>query len=171
MLKFVAEGKAIQFEIPRANTQVDVGIYWLILARKFFAKQQAPELMDRLFYLAQQLGQVHDGERNMFDILQRVHKDFPFFDIESKALDRVGVARWLTEKLLKQISKLYRQQFRIPSLDTIRRDRGDDQLLTISLTCHKPFSAFRENYELYYGRFTQSARERTRKFIKEQENE
>jgi len=51
LLKFVAEGKLTAFELMPVNSNMNIDIYSLFLAKKWAKRDNAPELMQRLFYL------------------------------------------------------------------------------------------------------------------------
>lgn len=162
MMKFVAEGKALRFEVMPVNKQIDLGIYWLILARRFMKKaSRAPETMQRLYYLAKQMEQVREGENDIFDLLDRVHTQFSFFDFTSPPLTREGVAFWLTRRLLKVIDYVFRQIYEIPSELNLRRSQGDNQYNAISLEGYKSSAEFTRSYKSRAKRFLRDCADRT----------
>ncbi len=138
LLKFVAEGKAASFEFTPLNEQLDFGIYWLALARKFARKKNAGALLDRLFYLGRQIGQVRPGETSIFDVLTRVHETYPFFDMRDLAVDQPALARWLGGKLAKYADRRFRQEERISLGIGLERAPGDDVPYRVSLDGYRP---------------------------------
>ncbi len=164
LLKTVAEGKAHTFEFLPLNRQIDLSIYWLVLARKLSNKEQAPQYFDRLFYLGQQTGQVREGEKDIFDVLERVHKEVPFFNFDSGKLDTVGLARWLSKKLIKQIDKYYRDRYKVPTYFPYQREEGDTTPYTVSLNGYEANEEVIENYQTKWNRFMISSRERHREY-------
>lgn len=112
LVKFVAEGKATGFDMLPLNRQVSMGVYWLVLARKFMFKKNGPELVDRMMEIGKQMGQVREGE-SAYDVLDRVHADTPFFNFSEGTMDDAGVTRWLGSKLGKLADRVYRTETRM----------------------------------------------------------
>ena len=112
LVKFAAEGKATGFDMLPLNRQVSMGVYWLVLARKFMFKRNGPELMDRMMEIGRQMGQVRGGE-SAYDVLDRVHAETPFFNFSEGTMDDAGVTRWLGSKLGKLADRLYRTETRM----------------------------------------------------------
>lgn len=133
LFKVVAEGKAVSFEINPLNKQIDLGIYWLVLARKFSKKPNAPELLDKLFYLGKQTDQVHNDEASIYDVLDRVHAENTFFDFNEAELDAPGVAMWLNRKLMRLVNTKFRKEHNIPSNLQLERNIGDNIPMEVSL--------------------------------------
>ncbi|NBS41332.1 hypothetical protein EBS80_01580 [bacterium] len=133
LIKFVAEGKAQAFDQTMLNRQVDLGIYWLVLARKFAKKKNAGELLNRFYEIGKRAGQVREGENDIYDVLSRAREQFPFFAFSDTKQSEADIARWLSRKLAKMANR----QFRITrgvttSADYVRAD-GDDARERISL--------------------------------------
>lgn len=155
LVKVVAEGKANSFEIPERNLEIDLGIYWLVLAKRFAGKENAQEIFQRMFDIAQQLGATKPGETSFIQLADRMHEKYPFFDFGDKQLDEQGVVRWLSGKLGKQIEKLYRQSFGIYDDSKLERREGDHQLVRIELPprSHTPNSPeFKPDLEAFAER-------------------
>lgn len=126
LFKTVAEGKATHFEFTKLNENISFGIYWLVLFRKFAAKDNAALYLDRLFELAKQTNMLPEGTSNIIEVLDASHAKYPFFDFDASGLDKVGVVRWLGNKLLRQVDASYRHNNRIPNELVIDRTKGDD---------------------------------------------
>lgn len=124
LVKTLAEEKAKSFNFLPLNEQVDFGIYWLVLSRRSVNKPNFPELLDRMFLLGKQIKQVRPEEHNIYDVLDRVHQKYPFYDYQSE-LDDKGLAMWLKNKLFNQIDKKYRDLYHIPSSLTLVRSEND----------------------------------------------
>lgn len=133
LLKTTTEGKADSFNFLPVNEQVDLSIYWIILAKRLGTKQNGAELLDKLFYLGKQIKQVHANEEDIYDVLDRVHAQYPFFNFDGIPLDKIGLARWLQKKFIKQIDKKYRDRYSIPSGIQIERKKNDTRPYTVSL--------------------------------------
>ncbi len=167
LLKTVAEGKATSFDFMPINEQVDLGIYWMVLAKRFAGKADFPLFMDRLFELAKQMGQVREGEADIYQVLDRVHTKYPFYNFDGRPLDEEGVARWLGRKLLKQADKKYRDVNSVPSLLDMERRTGDTEAYEVSLAGYKPsterLDAIRAGWQNYLAR----CRRRTADYLDE----
>lgn len=125
LVKFLAERKARSFEFNRLNEQLDFGIYWLVLVRKISRKKDAGRLLNRLYELARRISQLRPGEQTVYDALDRVHAEFPFFNFDDAALDEVGVAHWLSGKLARLADRMFRQSHAIPIGLQLDRCDGD----------------------------------------------
>lgn len=138
LFKTVAEGKATSFEFKPLNENISFGIYWLVLFRKFAAKENSALYLDRLYDLAAQTNQLPEGVSNIIEVLDKAHDKYPFFDFDAGPLDEVGVARWLGKKLLRQIDASYRHNNHIPNELTLERKPGDADPYSVSLDQYTP---------------------------------
>ncbi len=163
-LKTVAEGKAQSFEFLPVNEQVNLGIYWLVLAKRMSRKENAPEIMDKLFYLGRQIQQTEEGEEHIYDVLDRVHTKYPFFDFDGKPLDKTGLARWLHRKFLRQIDKKYRDKNSIPTNLTLTRSEEDTIPYTVSLDAYSSRPDKLEKIKNGWDTFLRRSRRRTSQF-------
>lgn len=133
LTKAVVEEKAESFIFEPISQQQDFGIYWLVLARKFSTKENFPILMERLYYINQQLGQVLPNERDIFDVIKRVISENPAFDFNAGALDEIGSALWYTRKLVRQTDKIFRDTYHIRSNFDLVRHPQDHVPYRVSL--------------------------------------
>jgi hypothetical protein len=133
LVKSVVEGKAETFDVLPRNKQVDLGIYWLILARRFGDKGHAETLMNRLFDVAGKLGQTRETDASPVDFLKGVHERYPFFSFSDSSLDDAGVIRWLAGKLNRQTERFFRQAVGIFNPNNLERREGDTTPVTITL--------------------------------------
>jgi hypothetical protein len=133
LVKSVVEGKAEAFDVLPRNKQVDLGIYWLILARRFGAKEHSETLMNRLFDVAKSLGQTREGDASPLDFLKGVHERYPFFSFSDSSLDDAGVVRWLAGKLNRQTERFFRQAVGVFNPNNLERAQGDTVPTTITL--------------------------------------
>lgn len=133
LFKFVAENKAVSFDQIPLNRQVDFGIYWLVLARKFATKPNGGELLNRLFELARRAGQVRDGEDDVYDVLRRVHGQFPFFEFNQAKQSEPDVLRWLGRKLSTMADRKFRITRGMRLAQTFERRPGDTVPERVSL--------------------------------------
>lgn len=133
LMKFVAEGKALSFDYKPLNEQIGIGIYWLVLARKFARKENGGMLLNRLFELGKRMNQVPEGMTDIYDMLNAVHTKNDFFDFEDKDLDEVGLAQWMNRKLSKYAHKIFKARHKIPSDLEMTRTKDDTIPRRISL--------------------------------------
>jgi hypothetical protein len=160
MVKFLAEGKGEFFELPKRNFQLDIGLHVLALAKKFETKENAPALFTNLYDLLSQIEQVKSGERNLFDVLDRIHTEHPYFEVNGGKLRSVGVTKWLARKLDRFIVRSFRFLEDIPRPNTITLKEGDEAYVRIELRNVEPMSQdyFAEQKRAFHKR----SEERTR---------
>ncbi len=164
LLKFVAEGKADSFTFNALNEKIEFGIYWLTLTRKFARKPNAGELLDRLLYLGRQIGQVGPDEHSIYDVLTRVHKEYPFFSMEDMSLDQVALARWLGGKLVKLADRRFRQEERVASGMGLERTPGDTVPYRVSLDEYVPDAARIASAQAGWSSFVTECNRRTQAY-------
>ncbi|MEI6511084.1 MAG: hypothetical protein WCO25_03520 [Candidatus Uhrbacteria bacterium] len=161
LLKFAAEGKAGSFEFLPLNRQLPLGVYWLVLARKFMAKRNGPELLERLHALGAQIGQVREGETPM-ETLDRVHAESPFFRVSDGPLDDAGVTKWLSNKLKNLAERAYRRQNQVRADRDLVRVPGDTVPYRVSLENYAPNVALQESIREQWSEFVARCDARTR---------
>jgi len=83
LVKAVAEGKALSFDYVPLNANFDMGIHVLFLAKRWAKKGKFPDFSQKMYYLLKQMGQVREGENDVFDVMERAHEENPFFDFEA----------------------------------------------------------------------------------------
>lgn len=163
-LKTITEEKALSFDFLPMNEQIDLGIYWLILAKRFSTKPNAAELLDKLYYLGKEINQVREGEENILDVLNRVHSKYPFYDFDGKPLNKVGLSRWLNRKFMKQVDKKYRDRNHIPSGLIIERQPEDTEPYTVSLENYHRSDDAIAHIKSGWNRFLQASRNRNEEY-------
>jgi hypothetical protein len=160
LIKFVAEEKAESFQVHQRNSQIDLGVHILSLARKFASKGNANVLFSRTFELLEQAGQVRAGERNLFDVMARVHSEHPYFDFDGPKLDRLGVAKWLARKLDRFVVRAFRHLEKVALSLDLKPEEGDDRLIKVQLTGEaKPMAP--DTHAKALEAFKQECRQRT----------
>jgi hypothetical protein len=165
LFKFVAEGKAESFALKPLNKQVDFSIYWLVLAGKFSKKPNAGELLDKLYHIGTETGQVQEGEESIVDVLNRVHEKFPFFDMDDRnGLDEEGLAKWLNKKLGKVVDRSFRQTEGIKSDMCFERADHDTKPENISLEGYQKNAKVVDDFSTWWKDFSSNSRERTNDF-------
>lgn len=133
LVKAVAEGKALSFDHIPLNSNFDLGVYILFLGKRWAGKKRFPELLQKMHYLLNQMGQVREGESDIFEVLERAHIESPFFDFDSEVRLPLEVVRWKSRKLVKQIDRESAWQFKFPTTLNLRRRPGDEVPYRISL--------------------------------------
>lgn len=133
VIKAVVEGKALSFDHIPLNSMLDLSTNSLFLAKRWAQKEHFPLYLQRMFYLLKQMNQTREGETDIFDTLERVHCEYPFFDFESEVKFPIEVVRWKSRKLIKQVDREMGWQFKIPTGLEVERVEGDNIPKRISL--------------------------------------
>ncbi len=105
LIKALSEGKIKSFEHKPLSTSLDVGLYVMFLAKRWSKKQNFPELLQNMFEVLKRMGHVREGEKDIFSVLKRAHKEYPFFEFGREIKDIVEVVGWKSRKLVKQIDR------------------------------------------------------------------
>jgi len=141
LVKFVAEGKADGFALPKYNLQIDMGIYWLVLARKLSGKENGGEKLERMFHLGNKMGIIPERfrEKPVLEFLNWMHSNLPFFDFESEQTDE-DIANWLlNDRFLTFVAKQSKKYLGIRTdFSDIKREPGDEQEVVIDLSGYVP---------------------------------
>lgn len=151
LVKAVVEGKALSFDYKPINANTDMGIYILFLARKWEKRENFPELLQKMYYLLSQMHQVREGESNIFDVLERAHVEYPFFDFGKPVDSLEGLIRWKTNKLVRQIDREAGWALNLPANFKIVRKQGDKSPILISLTGFTPDDSQVDTNERWYS--------------------
>lgn len=133
LVKAVTEGKALSFDFIPLNARFDMSVNILFLAKRWSKKKQFSELLQRMFFLLKQMGQIRKGEVNIFETLERAHRENPYYDFDSEVRFPVQVARWKSRKLVKQIDREMGWRFNIPTGMIVNRFSGDNIPFRVSL--------------------------------------
>lgn len=133
LVKAVTEGKALSFDYLPLNSSFDMGVYVLFLAKRWSRNEKLPRRLQKMYYLLQQMGQVREGETDIFQVLERAHLENPFFDFDSEIRFPIDVVRWKSRKIVKQIDREFAWKFGFPTILDVQRDPGDDIPSRISL--------------------------------------
>lgn len=164
LVKVVVEGKALSFPYKPVNANLDMGIYSLFLARKWAKKDRFPEYMQRMYEVLRQMGQVRQDEKNMRQVLERAHREYPFFNFDSDINDFVDLVRWKSRKLAKQVDRETAWQFGLPTDLKLERRPGDDQPYNIFLNGFQPDAAESAEAWPWWERFLEESKARTARF-------
>ncbi len=155
LVKAVTEGKALSFDYLPLNSNFDMGVYVLFLAKRWSANEKLPRRLQKMYYLLQQMGQVRAGETDIFQVLERAHLENPFFDFDSEVRFPIDVVRWKSRKIVKQIDREFAWRFGFPTVLDVQRDPGDDIPSRISLDGFAPNSNepdFIEKWKMFSAR-------------------
>ena len=119
LIKTVIDGKALAFEIPTYNAEVSIGIYWLVLIRKWHRKPGLGVRLGQMFSCAQQLGQdvIGSGDdlrkaKTPLEFFQWIAQKYPGFNFSTHSSNH-DIAAWIIEKLVTLINRHLRQKFSI----------------------------------------------------------
>lgn len=133
LIKAIVEGKALSFDYIPLNSRLDLGTNSLFLAKRWSNRDNFAEYLQRMFYLLEQMNQTRDGEKDIFDTLERAHTENPFFDFSSEVRFPIEVVMWKSRKLMKQIDREMGWKFQIPTNMEVQRIPGDNIPKLISL--------------------------------------
>lgn len=164
LVKAVAEGKALSFDYLPLNKNFDMGVYTLFLSKRWSKKQNLPELLQKMYYLLEQMGQVKPQEHNIFNVLERSHLENPFFDFDSEVRTPLEVVRWKSRKIIKQIDREMGWKFNLPSSLQINREPNDLDSKIISLAGLQISNEDKHLYPAYFNAFLERARHRTKQY-------
>jgi len=160
LVKAVAEGKAISFDHVPLNANFDMGVHVLFLAKRWAKKGKFPEFSQKMYYLLGQMGQVREGEKDIFDVMERAHRENPFFDFDSEVRLQIEVVRWKSKKIVKQIDREVAWQLGLPSSMTLERFPGDSIPVRVSLDGFV-YDTNRNDDQKRWGEFLERSRIRT----------
>lgn len=166
LIKSVVEGKALSFDHKPLNSNFEMGINTLFLAKRWSSsnkKEKFPERLERMFYLLKQIGQIRKDEVNIFDTLERAHRENPYFDFDSEVRFPLQVVRWKAKKLVKQIDREMGWKFKIPTDMKIQRKPGDNIPQKISLEGFV-FDQNQSNIDDKWQEFLNRSRQRTKEY-------
>jgi hypothetical protein len=135
LLKFVTEGKAKSFSFTPLNKQIDMGAYLLRLVGKFSKKSNNHELIEKMFYLAKQMGQVRDDEQSIFDFLKRLSLKYGKIPNKESSHEykQINFARWFTIRNLRSINRAFLEQSGIRQKLPLKRQPNDMTPYDVSL--------------------------------------
>lgn len=115
MFKLLVDGKCDGIVVPEGIRKTDVGIYWLVMARKIQAEEDIivreakmermltlAKFVDSPFYTSLSGDQRHDPEA----FLAKLKEAYPNFDMEGSLSDKDTIV-WIAQKLRNQIIRAY----------------------------------------------------------------
>lgn len=134
LLKFVVEGKARSFPFTPLNRQIDMGPFLPMLARKFSGRPNGEDLLRKMFFVADQMGQVREGERSMEDVLQRVNGGEPSPPKKTEHdYTQLNFVRWYITRSLRSINRAFRTEMNVKTALPLTRSAGDLTPYRVSL--------------------------------------
>lgn len=110
LVKPVIEMKAKFFNIPKYNTDVQLGIYWLVLLRKALGKKDQSARIAKIYSCAKQLNQTEAKSPKVF--IEELLVEYPFFTFNSNQTTE-DVAKWILTKYTALIHRHLKQTFKI----------------------------------------------------------
>ena len=116
------------FPYRKIEAQFDFGVYALHLARKWYGRDDFGLRMQNLFALLKRMEQTKEGEHEVYALLDRVHRHYPFIDIESQMSGVMDITRWKAEKFIKQLDKEFAWRNNLPGSVNIVIDSPEDAL-------------------------------------------
>lgn len=163
LVKAVTEGKALSFDYLPLNSNFDMGVYVLFLAKRWSKSESFPTLLQKMYFLLQQMGQVRAGEGDIFQVLERAHLENPFFDFDSEVRFPIDVVRWKSRKIVKQIDREFAWRFGFPTILDVQRVPGDDIPSRISLD-GLTFNSDKQDFVGKWKLFSARSRDRTAEY-------
>jgi len=166
LVKAVAEQKALTFPYKMANSNFDMGIYALFLAKKWSKKEKFPDFLERMFYLMDQMKQTKPKEKDAIALLERAHREYPFFDFDKEVVSLEDLAKWKAKKFVKQIDREFAWVFGFPTTLHLKRRENDTIPKIISLDGFISDPSFAGKTAKWWEKFINESRERVKAFDK-----
>lgn len=144
LVKATAEGKVLGFKYMdiSANTPLSIYALWLVKRWHKYADPKHPQhnpqlfgdLLEKMFYLAKNMGQLPTGVNNVIEYLDSVHANSPYFDFQKDIKDMIDIDRWKGKRLAKQLDREYAWTTGISgNFDFVRRPEDTvPRLITLS---------------------------------------
>jgi hypothetical protein len=115
-----------------------------------------------MFELLKRMGQTKEGENDVYALLDRVHRQYPFIEIGSQMNGVVDITRWMVGKFIKQLDKEFAWSNGIPTGVEIAIDSPQDALpRLINLDGFTPSAEEAERIKNVWEQFTTRCKERT----------
>lgn len=168
LIKVVAEKKAISFDYLPVNSNFDVSLYILYLAKKFSGKVDFDDKMQRVFYLMKQMGQTLPNETNIYQVLERAHSRYSFFDFKNEIDNPVELAEWKVGKLVKQADREARWECDLPNDLVLKREENDTVTKRISLNGYDYDPESGSKMKNWWPKFLERSNKRTADYNKKE---
>lgn len=164
LIKPVSEGKALDFDYVDLNDVMDFGVFYLFLGRKWNSKKDFGLYMQRMYYIGSQMNQVKKNENNIMDVFERVHEQYPWYDMDKRIGNLRELVNYMSGKLIKQVDREFAWTYGIPSGIEVVRRAGDDVPRKISLAGFKESKKMNDRINNWWPGFLNKCRERTNVF-------
>lgn len=164
LIKPLAEGKALEFDYLPLNNVMDFGVFYLFLGRKWKDKEKFGTYMQKMFQIGKLTSQVKLDEQNIMQVFERVHTQYPFYDMDKKIDCLRELVRYMSGKLIKQIDREFGWTYNIPSGISVDRASGDDVPRRIYLNGFEPSAQMTEQINQWWPKFLKECRKRTDEF-------
>ena len=161
LVKNVVEGKALSFDYKPVNANFDIGIYVLFLAKKWSGRANFPELLQKLYLLLQQMGQINEGETSIIEVLERAHRTYAFFDFDREIRTKEDLTQWKGRKLIKQIDRETAWIFGFPATMNLQRESTDETSIVIALPNVSYSATEADQIKLWWPTFVAECQTRT----------
>jgi hypothetical protein len=166
LVKSLSEGKALSFDYLPVNSNFDMGIYSLFLARKWEEKEQYPQLLSRMYHVMRQMNQVRPGEDSIDDVLERAHCEYPFFNFDREIKNIVELTRWKTRKFAKEFVMIAGWLYPFSPTLNLKRTPNDTVPVRINMENFIYDEKRGEKLRSWWPNFQDRARRRTAEFNK-----
>jgi hypothetical protein len=143
---------------------MDFGVFYLFLGRKWNNKKKFGLYMQRMFHIGKLMGQTREGEENIMQVFERVHTQYPFYDMDKKIDNLRELVRYMSGKLIKQVDREFGWKYQIPSGITPVRIPGDDIPQKICLEGFVPLAKMNKEINEWWPVFLAQCRKRTDTF-------
>lgn len=163
-VKTVSEGKATSFNYPAINENLGLGVYSLFLARRWSARENFGEIMQRMLYLTRQMGLVREDLTDIYELLDDTHRHAPHFDMERSLSGVVDVVRWKSGKFIKQVDREFGWRFRSHADLALERKENDTAERIITLEGFIPSAEESRRIEAEWPVFYQRCVERRKAY-------
>ena len=171
LVKAVAEEKAKAFPYRKVEEQFDCSVYSLHLAKKWYGRDDFGIRMQNMFALLKRMGQTKEGENDVYALLDRVHRHYPFIEIGSQLNGVVDVTRWKAGRLIKQLDKEFAWRNGIPTGMEITLNSPQDALpRVINLDGFTPSVEEAKRIKNAWAQFTTRCKERTEAYHRSNSN-
>jgi hypothetical protein len=161
-VKTVTEGKATSFNYPEVNANFGLGVYSLVLAKRWSQREDFGIMMQRFFELCKRMKLVPNEMQDVYTFLEVTHARHPFFDMDKKITNMPDVARWKAAKIIKQIDREFGWTFDMPADFQLERRSNDDREKIITLNGFEPIPEESERITKRWPHFLAECQERKR---------
>lgn len=147
MYRNMIEEKADSFTVPKGALKLDIGIRWLVMARKFLAvedKKRRNELLENMVLLAQLVGSPYakamqgDSPHEFINKVKEMAPGGKDFNMGAGELSEKETLDWIAGKLVKQIMGRLDRYIGRDAVISFRKQLTDDDAQPIQITLPRP---------------------------------